>query len=129
MTTDETAAAEARTSNAPNQQDLQSTIAPQLTTAGSDPPNQPEIASASESSPQRSLPFIPMDITEAVSNLDQLDREQQWMLIDDLTELTNIARSFVIIPSENTARLYSKYKKVKFLINQEWIGHFIQPQQ
>lgn len=57
-TTDDTAAGQARTSTAPNQQDLQATIAPQLTTTGADAATQQEIPEGDEATPHHQVRLL-----------------------------------------------------------------------
>ncbi|KAF8789384.1 Initiator protein NS1 like protein [Argiope bruennichi] len=87
-TKDETAATEARTSTAPTHQDLQSTIAPQLTTSGTNPELQPEIPIEVEESPQQSLEFIHQTATDLSSLLGPDDPEINDLLMQDIEELS-----------------------------------------
>lgn len=125
--TDEVAAADARTSNAPNEQDLQSTIAPQLTTTGADPANQPEIPQ-DEADPITDLPFIEdWPSNDTISHLvdyDPMIVEEGLMIIENLR---TIVTSF-IYQSGISGPIYSKLtSNLKFRRMQPWIGRLLNP--
>lgn len=128
-TTDEPAAANARTSTAPTVQDLQSTIAPQLTTTGSDPANQPEIPETDEATPHKQVKLVDnppfnwddLDIPEI-----ELPTLEAWEgLMDCLADATTIATSFIVLVDDSSH--LKKYQTSAFIPNQNWIGHLIQP--
>lgn len=134
-TVDEVSAAAARASNAPNAQDLQSTIAPQLTTSSTEAELQPEIAQDDEASPKQDLPFIQQTVQEVVEtiNLEELSdfsEEEQMQIVEEIQNTLNccdrIASSFVIL-EEDTQCLKKYFGKLNFLQNQNWIGRFVDP--
>lgn len=126
-TTDDIAAGAARTSSAPNVQDLQSTISPQLTTTGTEVDTQPEIPLDWEQCPHTSVKFMPESLPELVSSLGSEDEDFNQILMDDLEALQACVRKFVILPSPDLDRLCSIYKKTNFKTNQKWIGYFLNP--
>lgn len=125
-TSNEQAAADSRTSNAPNQEDLQSSIAPQLTTSGADPQNQPEIPAA-EAEPCSQLPFIedwPMN--DEISDLVDHDPNLSSLVTSELEAFRRAATSF-IYQSGVTSPVYQGLRNSKFMRNQSWIGRLINP--
>lgn len=126
-TENEQLASDSRTSQAPTAQDLQSTIAPQLTSAGTNPENQPEIAQGDEASGKSNLPFI-----ESWPEIDlRFDSEDSYqsvtdVIFEDLQLLRKLSISFVITSVEEYQHL-KKYGKLNFLRNTDWIGQFLVP--
>lgn len=120
-------ASDARTANAPNNQDLQSAIAPQLTTTGADPSTQPEIPQ-NEEEPASDLPFIEdWPTNDEISNLVDHDPMVIEETSEILDELRNIAHLF-IIQSAQGSQAYTVAKSCKFLKrNSGWIGNFLNP--
>lgn len=126
-TFDEQATSDARTGNAPNQQDLQSAIAPQLTTTGADPRAQPEIPQ-SEGESTISLPFL--DNWPANDEISVLV-DHDPMLTNEVTEtleyFRRIVTSFIYL-SESTSPKLTILKNLKLQKrNQQWIGLLLNP--
>lgn len=128
-TSNEQAASDARTSTAPTSQDLQSTIAPQLTTTGSDPTSQPEIP-ANEAEPAQNLPFIedwPMN--DEISHLVDHDPAVLTETSDLLRALRVIVGRF-IYQSGISSPIYEGLKNSKLSQrNTQWIGLLMNPSQ
>lgn len=125
---DEVAATGARTATAPNAQDLQSSIAPQLTTAGSDPETQPEI-SAEELRPCQNLPFIQnWPLGDPISELVDHDPAVANLIHIDLERFRKIVNAFILTQDQSWASLESYKTKLKFKQNTKWIGHLLVPQ-
>lgn len=125
-TTDDVAAAQARVSSAPNHQDLQATIAPQFTTTGVDPLQQPEIPAIQENQPVQQLPFIedwPMN--DEISELVDHDPMQVEEIQHDLEIFRAIVTSFILTSGIGNEKL-KKYKtNLKFQSTSTWCGHFL----
>lgn len=127
-TTDETAAGAARTSTAPNQQDLQSTIAPQLTTASVNPEDQAEIPMQDEESPHIQQPYIDEDLTEEYILdvvMQDLDAANTIRSILDIS--TALSTSFIPTLITDTGVIKKYCSGLKLLQNENWIGHLINP--
>lgn len=125
-TNDDVAAADARASNAPNSDDLQGTIAPQLTTSGTDAEVQPEIAQGEEQTPRRDLPFV-ADLENDIEIVDLDVSEDEAIEIDEILDIADkISKSFVI-EFAAAERLKKYCKQLSFTYNQNWIGKFYNP--
>nr|QID88579.1 NS1 [Chapparvovirus sp.] len=127
-TTDEPAAAEVREQQAPSHQDLQATIAPQLTTTGAEAELQPEVPQDDEAVPHYDVMLID-DVPQEIADANLTDEE--WMEIDkyleDLEELFRVSRHIstkFIVLQEYTLPL-KKYPKLKLNRSTTWIGHLI----
>lgn len=125
-TTDEVAASSARTSTAPTAQDLQATIAPILTTTGTNIQDQPEIPQAEELSPSLQVPFIEdVEMLDLLLSLEDSSLDESSTL-HDYQLFAKLSRCFVITELAEFASL-GKYRKLKFQQNTTWIGNFLNP--
>lgn len=129
-TENEPAAANARTSQAPTHQDLQSTIAPQLTTTGDNPELQAEIPQEDEAQPHHDVLMLPLDLDTLADLLtDESQSELEYeKVLREITTYLELARniSTSLIVAEDDCLKFKSYPKAKLLTpNQDWIGRLI----
>lgn len=126
-TTNEPAAAQSREGTAPSHQDLQSTIAPQLTTTGVEAQTQPEIPEGDEATVHYDVmlvddPFVhPQDLEIPESFFDPMEVEE--IITEVYIQAKNIATKFIVLQED--CMPLKKYPKLKLTQPTSWIGSLI----